>query len=271
MRHLALIEWDGGVLRFPASFHKHQSYIKEARREVSADHRKSPQITANPGDAAKPAQPVAPVSSPVSGSSLLSSSPVPPDKAHPSSNGVASSSTPPAAQAPVPLRSEEPPPPPPLSDDEIEPFGLAPSVTPPPTVKRGATNRYSAVIDLVRAEGIELPTNGRDAKAVKESDASPDRIAAAYLACYRGQWAPWLRESLALHTVIPKLAGYEASQQAPPPPDRSRPVSRDGRPAPTRSGEYAQYHRMAELDRQRTLEYERQFAAQAPTQNGGHA
>jgi hypothetical protein len=65
MLELGLLEGDGDVLRYPKSFHKYQSYIKEQRRESaqsSAERRTS-------------AQPVAPVLSPVSVSSSVPFSP----------------------------------------------------------------------------------------------------------------------------------------------------------------------------------------------------
>lgn len=65
MRELGLIEWDGAVLRFPQSFYKHQSYIKDERR-------RSAQNAANLGNAAIPAQNAASSSSPVSSSSSSS-------------------------------------------------------------------------------------------------------------------------------------------------------------------------------------------------------
>lgn len=64
MLELGLLEADGDVLRYPKSFHKYQSYIKERRRES----------TQNSAEQRTSAQPVAPSSSPVSVPSPVSSS-----------------------------------------------------------------------------------------------------------------------------------------------------------------------------------------------------
>lgn len=88
-------------------------------------------------------------------------------------------------------------------------------------------NRLGEVIDLIRAADVPITPTDRDGKAVKTCSASATLLAEAYIAAFRGDWDPggngWLRGNLALHQVVPRLAGYEASKNAP--------RMRNGRPA----------------------------------------
>lgn len=77
-------------------------------------------------------------------------------------------------------------------------------------------SRVGTVVDLVKASGVPIVVTPRDGSAVKTCSANPELIAEAYSAAYRGDWDPggngWLRENLALHAVIGRLAGYQAER-----------------------------------------------------------
>ncbi|HEX6786979.1 MAG TPA: hypothetical protein VF076_07260 [Acidimicrobiales bacterium] len=72
--------------------------------------------------------------------------------------------------------------------------------------------RLARVVDLVREAGVEIFPSARDGAAVKSCGAPADRVAEAYIAAARGEWDPggdgWLGDSLSVHLVISRLAGY---------------------------------------------------------------
>lgn len=120
-----------------------------------------------------------------------------------------------------------------------EPIEGAPSAAPKTEVSARASpkpNRLTAVIDLVQAAGVPITATDRDGKAIKGCSASPEDIATAYVAAFRGDWDPggngWLQGNLALHVVIARLAGYQASKQ---------PSQRTGSARASPPGEYAKY------------------------------
>jgi hypothetical protein len=78
--------------------------------------------------------------------------------------------------------------------------------------------RLARVVDLVRDAGVEIFPSSRDGAAVKTCSAPADRIAEAYIAAARGEWDPggdgWLGDSLSVHLVISRLAGYRPTSGA---------------------------------------------------------
>ncbi len=73
-------------------------------------------------------------------------------------------------------------------------------------------NRAAEVVNLIRAAGVDVEPTRRDAAAIRESGASPQEIAAAYVAQARGEWGDdWDRDHLSVHRVVENLAGYRAS------------------------------------------------------------
>lgn len=93
-----------------------------------------------------------------------------------------------------------------------------------------APTAQSRVVDLIVAGGVERPTfGGRDGKALKDTGADPETVAAAYLAVWRGEWGDeWLRDNLSVHAVVDRLGGFQAwqSDQAPAAPHVNGTVSK---------------------------------------------
>lgn len=116
--------------------------------------------------------------------------------------------------------------PPPAAETPIEPE---------PAKRNGqgpCGNRYAQVIDAVRAlnpEVVIAGDRGRNAKAVKDCDATPEVIAEAYVALWTGDWNDeFLRKRGSLHAVIDNLGGYLANKRGPPPrasPNGKKPIS----------------------------------------------
>ena len=77
--------------------------------------------------------------------------------------------------------------------------------------------RLARIVDLVREAGVEIFPSARDGTALKSCGAPADRIAEAYVAAARGEWDPggdgWLGDSLSVHLVISRLAGYRPRRQ----------------------------------------------------------
>lgn len=270
MRGLALIEWDGEVLRFPQSFHRYQSYIKEGRREVSAVQRKTPQNAANSGDAAPPAQLVAPVSSSFPVSSSLATSRRIASIEPESANGTASSSTPQAPSAPVtPARAEERSTVVPIDADiDIEPLDFQTAAAATSKPRRAPNSKLGEVIEIIQASGVPLATNPRDGKAVKGCNAPPADIAAAYVARARGEWVPFqLQDSFAIYSVVNCLAGY-LTRNVPSKTPARRLATNVGLPAgPNPTEEYDEARR----DYQRSIVERDAAAGRALARQGGHA
>lgn len=126
------------------------------------------------------------------------------------------------------LNPEPDNPPTPLTDLDVV---FSSSVSAPNGTGGGAQSKKSkgaAVIDLIRAGGVEPVLSGRDHGAIKRTNATAALIAEAFLAAYSGAWNPggkgWLRDNLAVWAVIERLSGYQAS--------KTKPVT----PTPIRSG-----------------------------------
>lgn len=190
MLRLGLLVDDSGVLRFPPSFYKHQSYIKEERR-------KSAQISANPRTAPTPAQNAASSSSsfPVSSSEPIGSGGAP----------IATTEPEPAASSP------SAPPPEVVPTSRVKP-------APKPEPKR---DRFRETLDAVKALDPDVVIGGdrsRNARAVNEAMAEPALIAEAYVALMRGEWQDsHVAKQGSLHAVVDNIGGFVNSKRAPPP------------------------------------------------------
>lgn len=99
-----------------------------------------------------------------------------------------------------------------LTGEEPETGGaLAANAAPPKSVPK--PNRTTQVIDLLAAEGVEVNPRPQDGKAIKNSGARPEEIAAVYLAIYRGEFGDdFMLQQLSLQSAIDHLDGYRASQ-----------------------------------------------------------
>lgn len=88
---------------------------------------------------------------------------------------------------------------------ETIPAAPPPAPLPPdePAPQTPATNaRLGKVVDLIRAAGLTVTVNGRSGSALKASSATPEQVAACFVAIARGEYGDdFMRKRLNVHNV----------------------------------------------------------------------
>lgn len=103
-----------------------------------------------------------------------------------------------------------------------------PAATPGRRPKGEARNKAAALIDTLRAAGVELAMTAPDFRALKETSLSPEQVAEVFLAIHTGGWGDdWQRRRLTVRYAIDSWNGYQASTQ-PRAPSRNGTASANG-------------------------------------------
>jgi len=131
---------------------------------------------------------------------------------------------PPVLVAPTPPPTPPSPAPQPAPPPIVASQPAAPSTKPAPhpNVVRGS--RQARVIELIRAGGGRVPVfDGRDGRAIKEADATPEEIAACILDLYHRRWGDRFQQKRLrpAEAILDSLPAWLADHAAPAGGDRA--------------------------------------------------